>query len=106
MIQHDILIAFGAIFVAKVVEKAIIEPIATQTGRQLLEAILPPVLEMLDEAVDDLGLDLDPEALVRTYLDLEVAEGLSEDEIEDLADAIFEIWDLREAAAKARGNMG
>jgi hypothetical protein len=84
-------------FLGVIVVKTIVEPLAKNIGRKLLAIYIEDACEILDNTVEMIGLDFDPEALVRQYLDLE-GNGLSKRDIEAVVEAVFREWDLREIA--------
>ena len=81
------------------VTKAVIEPIAANLGRHFLQKYLDQCCALLDMTLDIAGLDFDPEEVVRQYLDLQ-PDQLSEKQLNQIVDAVFQEWDLRKVARK------
>lgn len=99
--MKEFLIGAGSAFALLVVNKTILEPAATYTGRRLLNRFVGPACAHLDIALSILGIYCDPEAEVRAFLDLEPEE-LSEAEIDRIVQAVFEVWDVRVATGNTR----
>jgi|TARA_B100000035_G_scaffold171332_2_gene146143 hypothetical protein len=95
----DPLVGLVSAFAGIVVSKAIIEPLAKNIGRAALNRYVEPICEKLDVIVEVMGLDFNPEAFVRHYLEL-APEELSEQQVDQITEAVFKTWDLRLAAAK------
>lgn len=89
-------IAIGAVtwFLLLVLQKSVIEPVATQVGRDLIERYLEDCCMLLDSQVARMGLDFDAEAMLRQYLQIQ-PEKLSDEEMQELLEAVFTEWDLR-----------
>lgn len=94
----EFLIGAAGFLAFKALDKAILEPIAANAGRKLVARYLPEALELLDLCLDAFGLEFDPEDLVRDYLDQQ-SDTLSEEEIQQVVEAVFAAWDLRVAAS-------
>ena len=84
-------------FLGLIIVKTIVEPLAANIGRQLIAHYIEDACEILDNTVEMFGLDFDPEATVRQYLDLEASQ-LSESDIERIVETVFVEWDLRQIA--------
>lgn len=93
------LITFAGAFGALVVQKAVIEPVARRVGVKAIERYIGPACELLDLALDLFGLDIDPEEVIRDYLDLTPAE-LTEEQIKRIAREVLKRWDLKVYAKK------
>ena len=96
VIMTDILFGAGAFFVMLAINKAIIEPLATNVGRKVLDKHLGPTCAFLDNALEKFGLDFNPEEAIREHLDLEDDE-LTQEEKDLIVEAAFREWDLRKA---------
>ena len=77
-----------------VINKAIIEPVATNLGRDLLEAYVGPCCQRLDMIFSAAGVEFDPEEAVRDYLDLEPEE-LSSEDVDRIVEQVFKVYDIR-----------
>ena len=91
-------IAIGALawFAFLVLQKTILEPLATSLGRAVIEPYIENCCILLDDAVDRMGLDFDAEAMLRQYLEIQPTR-FSEKDLDALLDRIFREWDLRQA---------
>ena len=90
----DIAIGAATWFLLLVIQKAIVEPVATNIGRSLIERYLEECCMLLDSSVSRMGLEFDAEAMLRQYLDIQ-PDRFTEEELEQLLDAVFTEWDLR-----------
>ena len=97
----SLVIAFLTFFAGLIVTKAIIEPIATNLGRAFLEQYLDQCCRLLDFTLDAVGIDFEPEQTIRRYLDL-LPEQLSEKQVDQIVEAVFKEWDLRQFARNAQ----
>lgn len=88
------LFALAGAFGALVVQKAVVEPVARRVGVKAIERYIGPACERLDLALDLFGLDIDPEEVIRDYLDLTPAE-LTEEQINRIAREVLKRWDLK-----------
>lgn len=79
------------------INKAIIEPLATSVGRKLLDKHLGLACEILDDRLEKYGLDFNPEEAIRDYLDLE-PDVISDKERDIIVAEVFKQWDLRKVA--------
>lgn len=84
-------------FLMLIIMKSIIEPVATKIGRKLIANYIEDACEILDNTLEMVGLDFDPEETVRHYLDMEGSD-LSERQIQRIVEATFAEWDLRQVA--------
>lgn len=77
-----------------VIKKAILEPLATNIGRNLLDSHVGPCCKRLDAILSIAGVDFDPEEVVRDYLDLDPEE-LSAEDIDRIVRQVFKVYDVR-----------
>jgi len=94
----DFIFGAGSFFVLLMINKAIIEPLATAAGRKLIDKHLGGACALLDDQLQHFGLDFNPEEAIRDYLDLENDPGMTEDDREKIIAEVFKAWDLRQAA--------
>lgn len=89
----DALIGAATFFGLLVIQKAVLEPLATSVGQKLIDKHLPSVCKLLDESLMEYGFQFNAEEAVRDYLSFE--DGLSEKDKEMIVEAVFREWDLR-----------
>lgn len=100
--MNEFFVGAAGFMAFKALDKAVLEPIATNIGRKLVARYLGPACNHLDIALATFGVDCDPEAIVRDYLDQEPEE-LSPEQVEQIVEAVFQIWDIRVAASGTLG---
>lgn len=93
----EALLGAAAAFGVMVVQKSILEPLAKNAGRKVLEHNLEGICKRLDELVCHFGVDFDAERAVRVYLDLNEPAELTEAQLAQVMDEVFKTWDLRKA---------
>lgn len=91
--MREYLIGAATTFAALIVNKAILEPVATKVGRKMLDRYVGPACQRVDLALELFGVQCDPEEVVRSYLDLEPE--LDQKQVDQIVAAVFEVWDLR-----------
>lgn len=84
-------------FLSLIIVKSFIEPLAASIGRKLIERYVEEACGILDTTLEMVGLDFDPEQMVRDYLAID-APKLSESETKRIVEAVFREWDLRQVA--------
>lgn len=99
--MNEFFVGAAGFMAFKALDKAILEPIAKNIGQKLVSRYLGPACNHLDIALATFGVDCDPEAIVRDYLDLE--EELSPEQVEQIVEAVFQVWDIRVAASGTLG---
>ena len=72
--MNEFFVGAAGFMAFKALDKAVLEPIATNIGRKLVARYLGPACNHLDIALATFGVDCDPEAIVRDYLDQEPEE--------------------------------
>ena len=77
-----------------VIKKAIVEPLATNIGRDLLDAHVGPCCKRLDAILSVAGVQFDPEEAIRDYLDLDPEE-LSPEDVDRIVEQVFKVYDVR-----------
>lgn len=93
----DVLIGFGAFMIYTAIQKAVIEPVAYNMGRKVIETYLEDACQILDSTLEIAGLDFDPEGLIRSFLDMEASD-LTQNQVDEIVEQVFLEWDLRMVA--------
>ena len=91
----ELLVGGAGYFALKALDKAVLEPLATRAGRELLDRTVGPLTRELDQRLEEQGIDQDFEGIVRNWLG---HEDLTEEQTERIVEEVFRRWDLRVAA--------
>ena len=97
----ELLIGGLGYFGFKALDKAVIEPLATRAGREILERTVGPLTALLDKHLAINGIEQDFEGIIRDWLGHMEGE-LSDDQINQIIEEVFTRWDLRVAAKNCR----
>jgi hypothetical protein len=100
--MKEILIGGLAAFGALVLNKAVLEPLARNVGRRLIDLYVGPCCERLDYLIksglpDDfrrMGVEFSFEEQIRDFLDM-APEGLSDEDVQRIVAEVFKVYDIR-----------
>jgi hypothetical protein len=100
--MKEILIGGLAAFGALVINKAVVEPLAKNVGRRLIDLYVGPCCKRLDYLIksglpDDfrrMGLDFNFEETIREFLDM-APEPMTDEDVERIVAEVFRVYDIR-----------
>ena len=97
----ELLVGGLGYFAIKALDKAVIEPLASRAGREIIERTIGPPTALLDKHLAINGIEQDFEEIIRDWLG-HMENELSDDQINQIIEEVFTRWDLRVAAKNCR----
>lgn len=86
--------SFAGAFLALMAQKALLEPLAKRLGRRAINHLISPCCLLLDKMLDQVGWSLNPEQVVRDYLELS-EDNLTPKQVDQVIEEVFAKWDIR-----------
>ncbi len=99
--MKDVVVGAVGGFFALIVNKSVLEPIATQIGRRTLNRYISPACALVDQAMLRIGVTCNPEGVVRSFLELEPEE-FTPDQVQLIVDEVFRVYDVRKIMRSER----
>lgn len=100
--MRELILGGAVAFGLMVINKAVVEPLAKNVGRRVLEKYVGPCCERLDYLMQtglpdyfrSIGMSFDFEEQVREFLDMS-PETLSDEDVTRIVEEVFRVYDLR-----------